>query len=1139
MKTFRLMLMLLFIAVCTFGQTQKLSNRLAEKLQTMESNDYVRTMVIFEDQVDVFSMDQDFYAENASIERRTLEVITALKAKANSTQQSMLNFLAEKERSDEVFKYEPYWVVNMIMVEAKPSVVYEMAAKNEVAMIDEDGLLERDMPIKNTGGSSANTESVEDGVKIINADKLWELGITGAGRIVMGIDTGVDPTHPALSHKWRGNHVPANQAWIDPGGGTTNPNDCDDHGTHTMGTMTGRSNTTNDTVGVAIDAEWIAAKTICSSPHTSNTVTAFQWAMDPDGDSTTISDMPDAICNSWYDPGIGDECTSIYVNTFNALEAVGIAVVFSAGNSGSGSSTITKPKNINTTLVNSWATAAIDGPTYLGGSNDPITSFSSRGPSICGGTGSLLIKPEAAAPGNNVRSSVIGGGYSSFSGTSMAAPHVVGAIALLRQFAPNLTGSQIKLALYNTAEDLGTPGEDNTYGMGLIDVYAAFLSLGTPDIYPPDQIVDLSVMDITSSDLKLTWSVPYDSSMGGIAQYDVRWSSTMISDTNDFYAANVVPFTEQPGDSGETEMLVVEGLDFYTDYYFAVRSADVWGNWSDISNVVPAKTFDAPVINVTPDSLHAEILNTTVVKDTIFIANVSDSASTLDYEITLENNTFPESRPLNMRIVNMAEVGEAELGDELKNEKEQKYGSSLEGAGGPDAFGYEWIDSDEPNGPAYVWNDISTTGTAVTSWTPTGSFGAADEGYAGPFSLGFPFKFYGNIKNDVYVSTNGVVTFGAISSNIYSNGSIPSTSTPNDLIAPFWDDLDGRNQGEVYYQQDGDKFIIQYDNWPGFSSSAGKTFQVVLHSSGKIVIYYENMTGTLSSCTVGIENATGTDGLQVVRNATYVKNGLALQFAAEPDWLAPSNISGRIYNANTVGLEMTFSSEDYPLGDYSMDVVIASNDPVTWFVTVPVTMEIVPIPVELTSFKASTFNNAVELVWNTATETNNQGFDVERKLDNESQWNKIGFMEGKINSSERSVYNFKDSFENIAYKGKAQYRLKQIDLDGTIDYSNQIAVEVDFTPAEYSLEQNYPNPFNPATTIKYTLPNHSSVKLSIYNTLGEIVTELVNEVQETGYYEIQWDASNLSSGMYIYTLEAQSIEDQNDFRSLKKMLLVK
>jgi subtilisin family serine protease len=437
MKKFLLLMFLFGTFASIIGQEQKISQRLLDRLGNSEGEDFVRTLVIFEDQVDVQSMDKRFYTENASIERRTIEVITALKQKANSTQNDMRSYLAQKERENKVFRYDPFWVVNMIMVEANPEVIYELATRSEVYMIDDDGFLERDPVFKESLEEVPGVESVEPGVRIINAHKLWELGITGAGRIVMGIDTGVDPTHPALSYKWRGNHVPANQAWIDPGGGTTTPNDCDSHGTHTMGTMTGRSTTTNDTVGVAIDAEWIAAKTICSSPHTSNSIAAFQWAMDPDGDSTTISDMPDAICNSWWDPNIGSDCGSIYEGVFTAVEAVGIAIVFSAGNSGPSAQSITTPKNINLDLVNSWATAAIDGPTYLGGSNDPITSFSSRGPSNCGGTGSLLIKPEAAAPGNNVRSSIPGGlGYSTKSGTSMAAPHVVGAIALLRQFAP-------------------------------------------------------------------------------------------------------------------------------------------------------------------------------------------------------------------------------------------------------------------------------------------------------------------------------------------------------------------------------------------------------------------------------------------------------------------------------------------------------------------------------------------------------------------------------------------------------------------------------------------------------------------------------------------------------------------------------
>jgi hypothetical protein len=153
---------------------------------------------------------------------------------------------------------------------------------------------------------------------------------------------------------------------------------------------------------------------------------------------------------------------------------------------------------------------------------------------------------------------------------------------------------------------------------------------------------------------------------------------------------------------------------------------------------------------------------------------------------------------------------------------------------------------------------------------------------------------------------------------------------------------------------------------------------------GKIVVYYNNMNATLNSATVGIENAAGNDGLQVAYNANYVANNLALEFASEPDWLSNNVNSGTLFNGNSVDVELTFHAEDYPVGNYAMDLVVASNDPVSSTVTVPVTMEISIIPVELTSFVANNDRNNVTLNWSTATETNNNGFQVERKL----KWSK-------------------------------------------------------------------------------------------------------------------------------------------------------
>lgn len=1129
MKKLLLFSFLILAASFTYSQVE-VSSRLQDALNRASENDYIKVLVLLRSQVDLAALDQQLYSQKSSMQQRAYQVITALKQNAESTQGSLKSYLDSKLESFDVFTYQAFWISNLFTIEAKTQVVYELMNRLDVAEMDLDALLELDKPEK-VEGFVEGTESVEPGLRIINAHLLWAQGITGQGRLVMDIDTGVFPNHPALNFKWRGNHVPSNQAWFDPAG-TTVPSDCDGHGSHTMGTMVGWSPTTGDTVGVAPDAEWIAAKTICSSPHTSNSVAAFQWAIDPDGNPSTIDDMPDAINNSWYDPDVTNECSGIYKTTLDAVEAAGIAVVFSAGNNGPGTSTITKPKNINTNNVNVMCTAAIDGASYLGGNTNPIASFSSRGPSLCGGTGSLLIKPEVSAPGVSVRSSGSATGYTVLSGTSMASPHVAGAVALLKQFAPNLTGKQILEALYNTAVDLGAAGEDNNYGMGLIDVYAAFLSLGTPDSTVPDPITDLSAGSPTSNSLTLQWTVPYDSSMNGVTGYNIRYSTSAITDSTSFYNATQLPYNAIPDTAGAIESYLVEGLDFATPYYFSIKSRDVWSNWSDLSNSAIGTTLAAPQISVAPASINHILNPFDVVVDTVTISNVSIDPSTLDFSVTLENNTFPGgvvSARLIPKYNNLADVIEASS----KDNPQDVGGISIEGSGGPDLFGYKWRDSNEPNGPQYIWNDITSTGTLATNWIPTGSFDPKDEGYAGPFPLGFNFKFYGQGKNQIYVSSNGLILFNTVSSNIYTNAQIPSSEVPNEYIAPFWDDLDGVSSGTVHYKQEGSTFIVQFTGWHKYSNTGSLTFQIVLHQNGKIVVYYNNMNATLNSATVGIENAAGNDGLQVAYNANYVANNLALEFAAEPDWLSNDVNSGTLFNGNSIDVELTFRAEDYPAGNYSMDFNVASNDPVNSLVTVPVTMEISIIPVELTSFAASNDRNNVTLNWATATEVNNSGFQIERKLNGTNEWTNLSFVSGKGTSTERNNYFYIDKGLTV---GKYSYRLKQVDLDGTFEYSPVIEVDVN-APNEYTLYQNYPNPFNPSTTIEYSLPEKADVTISIYTAIGELVTTLVDGTVESGYQKVSFNASNLTSGTYIYQIKAVGAE--RTFVDTKKMILIK
>jgi hypothetical protein len=194
-------------------------------------------------------------------------------------------------------------------------------------------------------------------------------------------------------------------------------------------------------------------------------------------------------------------------------------------------------------------------------------------------------------------------------------------------------------------------------------------------------------------------------------------------------------------------------------------------------------------------------------------------------------------------------------------------------------------------------------------------------------------------------------------------------------------------------------------------------------------------------------------------------------------------------------------------------------------------------PVELTSFNATLLDYNVRLDWTTVTENNNSGFEILRGIypassgtQNDKQWKTIGFVPGFGTTAEPKSYSFID--ENVT-TATYKYRLKQIDFDGTFEYSNEIEVEVDFSPKEFVLYQNYPNPFNPKTVISYQLPVTSNVTLKVYDVLGNEVATLVNEEKQPGVYEVEFDASSFSSGMYLYKLQAGT------FVQTKKMILTK
>ena len=395
-------------------------------------------------------------------------------------------FQAEVRRSlDEAgVPYRSLYIVNGLAVRGNMGLARALAARSEVVRIVGDPVvrgLDSDLL-----APAAPAFTVEWGVGRINADDVWALDVNhGEGIVVASADTGVNWTHPALRPKYRGwdgttGHHDYN--WFDPIEGQAGPFDDDGHGTHTTGTMIGDDGLGNQ-VGVAPGARWIGCRNMDHGNGTPSTYIAcnqFFLAPYPQGGDPELdgdpSKAPDIVNNSWgCPPSEGCDPDSLR-GSFAALEAAGILAVAAAGNSGPACSTVDDPPGI-------YEDALVVGATD---STNRIVGFSSRGPVTV--DGSNRLRPDVSAPGASIRSALLGGGYATSSGTSMASPHVAGAAALLWTGKPQvrgligisrclLTESAANVVTISTSQTCGTTTTpirpNNTWGYGLVDAYAA------------------------------------------------------------------------------------------------------------------------------------------------------------------------------------------------------------------------------------------------------------------------------------------------------------------------------------------------------------------------------------------------------------------------------------------------------------------------------------------------------------------------------------------------------------------------------------------------------------------------------------------------------------------------------------------
>lgn len=432
-----------------------------------------KAYVLLRDQVDLVGLNQQFTALRASRAQRARTVVNALKDKADQTQGRLL---AELRQAKEVApqSIKAYWITNMIEIEATGAYLAQLSyhpavQRIEQVLLDQVHESKASLPVDL---ALANNRR-EQALTTIQAHKMWELGYTGYGTKVMIIDTDIDFTHRALKTQFLYHNKPFEQTFTGEIGGQL----CFNHGTNVVGLIVGVDRLRNDTLGAAFNAKYLNGPVPffdsdgnqCElEGETLSPVQNLQFALNPDGNPNTTDDIPDVINNSYGTQldNSRDCFNSAYRNVITSLDAAGVSVIFSAGNNGPEESTLSIQASLNFDPLAPLVVGSID-------NNNAISNFSSRGPNLCI-DGPDQFKPDLVAPGNMVRTTRPTNGYEEVPGTSFSTPYVAGAILLLKEAFPNLTGRQLNEAVLATATDLGEAGEDHVYGAGLINVFAAY-----------------------------------------------------------------------------------------------------------------------------------------------------------------------------------------------------------------------------------------------------------------------------------------------------------------------------------------------------------------------------------------------------------------------------------------------------------------------------------------------------------------------------------------------------------------------------------------------------------------------------------------------------------------------------------------
>ncbi|MBN3544126.1 S8 family serine peptidase [Fictibacillus barbaricus] len=479
-----------FIPQIGFSQTPSTTRQVFNKtnqelMAQFEKETYVTFLVKLKQQVNVSEVaskaalkakSQKKSAFQAELLKRST-LVSTLRTTAEETQYPLKQLLSQEKKAGRVKTVQSFYIVNAIAVTGTKEVAEKLLKDPAVDQIFPNQTIKLIDKIKPEGRETiyqSITSTPEWGLEKIGAPRVWKEGIDGTGVVVASIDTGVQWDHPALKEKYRGyrlgdpDHPDNMYNWFDAVGEKKSPYDDNGHGTHTTGTMVGSEPNGNNKIGVAPGAKWIGVKVFDSrgSGTGIDMLEGGEWILAPKDaqGNPHPENAPDVVNNSWSG---GTGLDEWYRPMLQAWRAADIFPVFAAGNGGTlGPGSISHPGN----YPESFAVGAIE-------SSNRLAPFSSRGPSPYNQT-----KPDVSAPGVNIRSAVPGSKYESgWNGTSMAAPHVAGAVALLRQVNSSLSPEDIEEILIHSTvplTDVEFPNAPNNgYGNGLINIYEAVQTL--------------------------------------------------------------------------------------------------------------------------------------------------------------------------------------------------------------------------------------------------------------------------------------------------------------------------------------------------------------------------------------------------------------------------------------------------------------------------------------------------------------------------------------------------------------------------------------------------------------------------------------------------------------------------------------